>query len=71
MPGTSFPIDGTNPRTGAIEPGGLYDQLLEGSTLSALVPLLPDRFGEYTIHLDGFAPLLRELWEHEGRSTGD
>ncbi len=71
MPGTSFPVDGTNPRTGAVEPGGLFDQLLEGSTLSALVPLLPDRFGEYTIHLDGFAPLLRELWEHDGQSTGD
>jgi hypothetical protein len=65
MPGLSFPVDGTNPRMGVVEPGGLYSQLLEGETLSALVPLEPDRFGEYTIHVDGLAPLLRELWEHE------
>jgi len=65
FPDASFPVDGTNPRTGTVEPNGLFDQLLEGETLSALVPIEPDTFGEYTIHLDGFAPLLTELWDHE------
>ena len=65
MPGLSFPVDGANPRTGVVEPGGFYYQLLEGETLSALVPIEPDRFGEYTIHLDGFAPLVKQLWAHE------
>jgi len=65
FPDASFPVDGTNPRSGIVEPGGLIDQLLEGETLSALVPLRPDRFGDYAVHLDGFAALLKKLWEHE------
>jgi hypothetical protein len=65
FPDASFPVDGTNPRSGIVEPGGLIDQLLEGETLSALVPLRPDRFGDYAVHLDGFTALFKKLWEHE------
>ncbi len=65
FPDASFPVDGTNPRSGIVEPGGLVDQLLKGETLSALVPLRPDRFGDYAVHLDGFATLFNKLWEHE------
>lgn len=68
FPDASFPVDGTNPRSGIVEPGGFINQLLEGETLSALVPLRPDRFGDYAVHLDGFAALFEELWEHEEKS---
>lgn len=66
FPGASFPIDGTNPRTGTIDPDGLFDQLKSGRILSARVPIEPAGFRDFTIHLDDFAPLLRQLWKNDG-----
>lgn len=62
FPGASFPVDGTNPRTGEIDPHGIFNQLESGRTLSARVPIEPEGFRDFTIHLDNFAPLLRNLW---------